>query len=243
MQRMLGDMDLYHGPADGRWNNRLKDAVKSLRIPIPRGLKMNEAPIFMRRLQKAHGSYKRTLRTQEYLFQLRVYHGPRNGKWNSEFKTIMQDLKNEKAYLSKAPEISLRFMKLLRMELALQYGGLISASRSYFFRILRVSNKAELMLYCFRKSQFLEDALIPRFPRFHNVEMDPHHADFVALMKSFGYRPFLEIESGGSERGFRPISDEQASLQLILLAAYRQSFFIRPPYNPNLPPVNFEIRD
>jgi len=243
VQRMIGEMGYYHGPLDGRWSSNLRKAVKRLRIPMPRGLELYEGPEFMNRVKIAYGNYLRTLKTQRSLFQLGVYQGPFDGRWRPPFQTLMQSIQNQKTYLSTGKHISLRFLKILKIESVLSYGGLISTSKSYFLRILNMGTIDEMMRYCFRKSRFLHDGLVPIYHRFHPLELDPHHADFLALMRSLGYRPFLEQESGSSERGFRPIRNQDAAIQLILLAAYRQSLFIRPPYDPKMPAVDFEVRD
>lgn len=236
-------MGYYQGPIDGRWNTQLKNAVKKLKIPVPRGLEIEEGPRYLNRVSGAHGNYLRNIKTQRFFTELGVYDGPIDGRWSDSFKGFIQNLQNEKSFLHIGDHISLRFLKLLKIESVLTHGGLITASKSYFLRMLKMESIEDMIRFCFHKSRFLHDGIVPVFSRFHPLEIDPHHADFLAFMKSLGYRPFLEPESGSAERGFRPIKNETAAIQLILLAAYRQSLFIRPPYDPRMPAVDFEIKE
>lgn len=243
LQRMVGEMGYYHGPVDGRWNAQLKKAVKRLKIPVPRGLEIHEGSRYINRVSNAHGNFLRNLKAQRFFAELGVYDGPRDGRWSEAFQEFIKALQNEKAYLSTGDHISLRFLKILKIEGVLTYGGLITASKSYFLRLLKMQSVEDMIRYCFHKSRFLHDGIVPIYRRFHPLEIDPHHADFLAFMHSIGYRPFLEQESGSAERGFRPIQNEAAAIQLILLSAYRQSLFIRPPYDPRMPAVDFEVKN
>jgi hypothetical protein len=241
VQRWLQELGVYKGALDGKENHLLIKSLRAIRKPRER-LKEQGAfsQRFLRRLKALVIQRKRILKAQKLLRDLRVYDGPLDGNWNPRFTQKIQALQARKEYLRVGKQISRRLLRLLENEKVLHQGGLIFIDKPYFFALLQVHSIEELIQSYFSPGTAIETGVVPLYTRFNTLEIDPHHADFCALMSYLGLTAY-HVEDGSGERGYYPTQNSETSIQKTFESAYKTALYSVTPMEKAKSQIEFQL--
>ncbi len=241
VQLWLKELGVYKGEIDGNENRLLIKSLRSIRKPKERLKGRGAFSLrFLRRLKALVIQRKRVLKAQGLLRELGVYQGSLDGSWNPVFTQKIRELQDRKEYLKAGKKISRRLLRLLENEKILHQGGLIFVDKPYFFSLLRVNSLEELLLGYFKPGVAVKDAVAPLYTRFNVLELDPHHADFCALMSYLGLTAY-HVDDGSGERGYFPTQDPEVSIQMTFESAYKTAFYTVTPVEKARGFVEFQL--